>query len=160
MNNPIERLDHLSLGELRQHFISLEPPEPGSMLGVMRGYFVSPGWLKKLWGPTLAIFGLGGWRGKEIDLQGKAVNIVLRKGSLERRFPMYFVQEVSHLDKKPGLAFRYQSGNPFPWNLIVDELRRIDEQHVMGMTLAEIGPLSRLAFPFILQQKGSLDELR
>jgi hypothetical protein len=31
---------------------------------------------------------------------------------------------------------------------------------VMGMTLAEIGPLSRLAFPFVLQQKGSLDELR
>jgi hypothetical protein len=159
MDNPKEKLDQLSLAELRRHFLSLKPPDPGSMQGFFRGDFVGPGWLKRLWGPTLAIFGLGGWRGKEIDLQGNAINIVLRKGDFERRFPMYFVQEVSHLDNSPGLALRYKSGNPFPWNLIVDELRRIDERHVMGMTLAEIGPLRRLGFPFILQQRGSLNEL-
>lgn len=160
MNNVIEKLDKYSLSELRRYFFSLKPPEPGSMQGLMRGYFVGPGWLKKLWGPTLFLFGFSGWCGKEINPQGEAFNILLRKGKFEKRFPMYFVQEPSHLDGQPGLAFRYHSGNPFPWNLIVDELRRIDEQHVMGMTLAELGPLKRMAFPFVLEQKGSLDELR
>ncbi|MBN2548059.1 MAG: hypothetical protein JXB15_02790 [Anaerolineales bacterium] len=158
MNNQVERLNQLSVGEIRKLFCTLSPPEAASMSGLFRGIFVGPGWLCSLWGPLLAITGLGGWWGKEID-SGNAINIVVHKGNYEKRFPMVFVEQTSYLDGKPGLAFRYQKGNPFPWPWIVDELRRIDAQHVLGMTLAEVGPFKRLPFPFILQQRESLDGL-
>lgn len=155
----LEKLNQLSLREIRQLFKTLVPPEANSLRGLQRGLFVGPGWLQRLWGPTLAISGLGNWWGKDFDDKGKAVNLVRRKGLIERRFPMYLVEHVSYMDGQLGLALRYQSGNPFPWPLIVDELRRVDETTVMGMTLVDFGPLRRLAFPFILQPRDNTDGL-
>jgi hypothetical protein len=128
------------------------------MQGLHRGIFVGPAWLLPLWPPTLAITGLGGWWGKEIDQAGEAVNIVLRKGNFRRIFPMVPVAQDSYLDGKSGLALHYQPENPFPWPKIVDELRRIDADHILGMTLVEIGLLRRLGFPFVLQRREELDE--
>lgn len=158
MNTQVDRLNQLSLLEIHKLFRSLSPPDRAALQGLYRGIFVGPALLRCLWGPLLAITGLGGWWGKEISPEN-AINIVVRKGKYEKRFPMYFVEQTSYLDGKAGLAFRYQRGNPFPWPWIVDELRQIDAQHILGMTLAEVGPLKRLAFPFILQQQESLDGL-
>ena len=130
-----------------------------SLTGIFRGIFVGPGWLRQIWGPLLAVTGLSGWWGKEFDPQGSAINLVLRKGRYERRFPMVIVRQASNLDGKPGLALRYREDNPFPWPLIVDELRRIDSVMVLGMTLADVGPFRRMAFPFVLQSREAVDGL-
>ena len=158
MKNPIDTINHLSLPEIRRFFSTLSPPEVASLPGLHRGFFVGPAWLTPLWPPTLAITGLGGWWGKDIDEAGEAVNIVRQKGVYQRRFRMYPVECTSHLDGKNGLALLYREENPFPWPKIVDELRRIDKEHILGMTLAEIGPLHKLGFPFVLQRWETLNE--
>jgi hypothetical protein len=159
MNKHSVELNQMSLTAIRQLFTRLEPPEVGSLNGVFRGNFVGPAWLQRLWPPLLAITGLGGWWGKIFEANGSIFNLTYRQGNYERRFPMYFVQQVSYLDGKPGLALRYQSSNPFPWPWIADELRRIDSEMVLGMTLADVTPFRRMAFPFILQSWEMIDGL-
>jgi hypothetical protein len=102
--------------------------------------------------------GLGGWWGKEISRDdGEAINLVHRQGEYHRIFPMYFIQQISFLDRKPGLALRYEKDNPFPWPMILDELRRLDAETILGMTLVDLTVLRRQAFPFILQSQEALD---
>lgn len=145
----------LSLKQFKNLFTSLPVPEAASIRGVYRAFFVGPNWLRGAAGPTLVLSGLGGWWGKEFHPDGTAVNIVFRAGNFSTRFPMNLVSSKSFIDGKEGLALHYEAGNPFPWMYIVDELRRIDEATLLGMTLANLNGLRRLAFPFILQfQEG------
>jgi hypothetical protein len=37
---------------------------------------------------------------------------------------------------------------------VVDEVRRVDESSLLGMTIANISGLRGLAFPFILQKQN------
>jgi hypothetical protein len=55
------------------------------------------------------------------------------------------------------LALSYEADNPFPWPLIVDELRSIQPDLVLGMTITRIGPLVRLPLPFVLQPRESME---
>jgi len=144
-------INSLSLQQFRKLFVSLPVPNPESIHGVYRAAFVGPVWLRTSAGPALALSGLGGWWGKEFSADGTAVNIVLRAGKFSTRFPMKLVQAKSFIDGRDGLAVHYQAGNPFPWMFIVDELRRMDEDTLLGMTLANVNGLRRLAFPFTLQ---------
>lgn len=146
----------LSLKQFRNLFISLPVPEVVSIHGVYRASFVGPGWLRASAGPALVASGLGGWWGKEFSEDGTVVNIVLRAGKFSPLFPMKLVHTKSFIDNKEGLALHYQTGNPFPWMHVVDELRRIDERTLLGMTLANVNGMRRLAFPFILryQEQG------
>ncbi len=141
----------LSLKKFRELFASLSPPEAASLRGVYRASFVGPGWLRASAGPALAVSGLGGWWGKEFSENGKASNIVLRAGKFSTRFSMELVSAKSLIDGKDGLALHYQSDNPFPWTHIVDELRRIDKNTVLGMTVADIAGLRSMSFPFLLE---------
>lgn len=149
-------LNQLSLAAIRKWFKTLDPPAPTSLRGYYRGQFVGPGWLRATWGPLLAITGLGGWWGKDFDRDG-AINLVLRKGQYRRIFPMHFTQQTSFLDGRPGLALRYRSDNPFPWPIILDELRVIDGETLLGMSLVDFGPLRGQAFPFTLRSQEALD---
>jgi hypothetical protein len=159
MPQSTDSFNQMSLAQIRQLFTQLDPPEHASLRGIFRGLFIGPAWFQKLGGPLLAVTGLGGWWGKDFDPEGRAINLVLRKGRYERIFPMFIVQQASHLDRKPGLALRYQADNPFPWPLILDELRRVDAVLVLGMTLVDVGPLRRLPLPFILQSRETVDGL-
>lgn len=159
MIQSIDSLNRMSLKAIHRLFTHLDPPEDSSLTGIFRGLFVGPAWLRQMWGPLLAVTGLGGWWGKEFDSHGNAINLVYHKGRYERRFPMVIVHQASHLDRKSGLALHYRADNPFPWPLIVDELRRIDSGMVLGMTLADIGPFRHMAFPFILQSREAVDGL-
>jgi hypothetical protein len=159
MITQLERLNDLSLLDFPGLFASLEHPARGSLLGLYRGSFVGPGWLRWLAGPLLVVTGLGGWRGKDFDDQGNAINLVWRNGRYERRFPMHLVEQDSFIDKKPGLALRYDGHNPFPWPLIVDELRSLGPGLVLGMTMVAVGPFKRLALPFVLETWESMNGL-
>jgi hypothetical protein len=158
MLNHTAQLNQLSLADIRELFTTLDAPSPNSLYSLYRGAFVGPGWLRSSAGPLLTITGLGGWWGKEISPNASgAVNLVRRWGEYHRVFPMYFVQQISFLDGKPGLVLRYQKDNPFPWPLILDELRCLDAQNLLGMTLVDLPLLYRRAFPFILQRQEALD---
>jgi hypothetical protein len=159
MNARIEELNRLSLPAFYRLFASLSPPPADSLRGLFQGVFVGPGWLRPVWGPLLSLAGMGGWWGKEIAPDGSAINLVLHHGVFERRFPMFFVQQTSYLDRQPGLALRYRPGCPFPWPFITDELRQIEPGLVLGMTLADLGPLRWIAFPFTLAHREHVDGL-
>ena len=159
MITKIDQLNHLSLFAFRGLFSSLEPPKTSLMQGFFRGMFVGPGWLRRLAVPLLVVTGLGGWWGKDFSTEGHACNLVLRKGQFKRCFPMTLVEQASFIDGRPGLALRYAASNPFPWPLIVDELRCINQDLVLGMTMAKLGPLQRLALPFVLQPVEDIDGL-
>lgn len=152
----VEQLNRLSLFDFPRLFATLDPPRAEALRGLFQGSFVGPGWLRRLAGPLLAITGLGGWWGKDFESPGNATNLVCRKGQFQRIFPMFMVEQVSYIDHKPGLALRYAPGNPFPWPWIVDELRSIQPELVLGMTIARLGPLARLPLPFVLQPRDSL----
>ena len=141
----------LSLKQFHDLFVSLPVPDIASIHGVYRAAFVGPGWLRSSASPALALSGLGGWWGKEFSTDGTAINIVLRAGKFSTRFPMKLVPAKSFIDGKDGLAIHYQPGNPFPWMYVVDELRQLTDDTLLGMTLANFSGLRNLAFPFTLQ---------
>lgn len=155
MSPTIAELNRMPLGYFRALFASLPVPSADELRGTYRAAFVGPGWLRASAAPALAITGLGGWWGKEFHLDGTAINIVARAGRFSTRFAMRVTPAGSFVDGKDGLSLRYQPGNPFPWAYVVDELRRLDAATLLGMTVADAGPLRRLAFPFILQPADS-----
>lgn len=159
MNAVIEKLNTMSLPEIWRYFGTLEPPDSGSLPGYYRGIFVGPAGLRAIWGPLLRFTGLGGWWGKEFDTSGFAVNLTIRNGRCESRFPMFVISHLSYLDRQPGLAMRYRPENPLPWPHILDEIRRIDDRALLGMTLVNTRPFRRLAFPFILEKRETFDGL-
>ena len=144
-------LNSLGLFGFPRLFAELELPPMDSLRGVFKGSFVGPGWLRWLAGPLLAVTGLGGWWGKEFDLQGNAINLVQRQGRMERRFPMLLEPEVSRLDRRPGLSLRYAPENSLPWPWIVDELRGLQPGMILGMSMLRPRALSWLALPFVLE---------
>lgn len=154
-----EQLNRVSLLDFPGLFAGLEPPRRDTLVGIFRGTFVGPGWVRLMTGPLLMITGLGGWWGKDFDSQGNAINLVLRQGRMERRFPMLLVEQASYIDRRPGLALHYAPENPFPWPWIVDELRSLHPGLILGMSMVRLGPLKRLALPFVLQHQENSDVL-
>jgi hypothetical protein len=150
----ISQLDQYGLRQFRDLFASLAVPEAESIRGKYHGAFVGPAWVKAAVKPALWITGLGGWWGKEIYEDGTAINLVLRRGKFSTRFSMKFVRERSFIDGRHGLALHYQQDNPVLWLFIVDEIRRMDESTLLGMTRPSIPGLRWFALPFILQKQS------
>lgn len=153
MQNRIQQLTGMPLSKFPDFFTTLDPPDPTVLRGVYQGDFVGPGWLIRLAGPMLKITGLGGWWGKNFDDQGNAINLVCRNGNFKRLFPMLLRSTISFVDGRPGLALHYAEHNPFPWPLIVDELRQIEPGLLLGMSILKFKPLHRLALPFTLKSR-------
>ena len=152
MTYSIEEFNRMSLKQFKDLFISLSIPNPNNIRGKYRASFVGPTWLRTSAAPALSISGLGGWWGKEFFDDGTAINIIFHAGNFSTRFKMKFVNARSFIDDKDGLALHYQKGNPFPWMYVVDEIRRVDESTLLGMTIANVNGLRGMAFPFILQK--------
>lgn len=141
-------LHNQHFGQYPALFAGLEAPD--MLNGVFRAEFTGPWWLRRIAGPGLWPLGLGGWWGKEFDAQGNGVNLVRRRGELRRIFPIRLIPAHSLIDSKPCLSVRYDPTCPFPWPHVVDELRRLDDVTLLGMTYATLGPLRHLYLPFLL----------
>ena len=126
------QLNQLKFKDFPELFGGLSVPLPASLSGTYRGSFVGPGWLRALAGPALLVSGLGGWWGKIFREDGAAVNLVQKAGQIEERFAMRLVSTTSAIDGKPTLALIYAQDNPFPWPHIVDELRQLDAEALLG----------------------------
>ena len=157
MSELITELNQTPFGKFREIFSNLQIPEPASLIGVYQASFVGPAWLRTSADPALALSGLGGWWGKEFFENGTAINIILKGGIFSNRFSMKLISTPSFIDRQAGLYLHYQPGNPFPWMYVVDEIRQLDQNNLLGMTMANVTGLRGLAFPFLLQksEKGT-----
>ena len=141
-------MDGSSFRHYRERFASLDPPE--ALDGVWQGEPAGPGWYRALAGPSLAIGGLGGWWGKEFDGQGGIDNILERNRGFRRTLRGEVQPADSLVDGEPCLRIVYPAGSPLPWRWIVDELRQVAEDELLGMMVLNISWLPHLAFPFAL----------
>lgn len=108
--------------------------------------------------PGIALLGLPGWWGKRFDGHRGAVNLLYRNGQFEERLPMQLQNIKSYIDGKSGIGLLYSPSAPIPWPWVVDELRILDGETLIGMTIANLGPLRKLAFPFILNKISGIIE--
>lgn len=147
-----------SLGALKALFSSLPPPHAGMRHGFFRASFIGPAWLRVTGRPSVELSGLPGWQGKKFLNADDATN-VLQKGDTRREaLAMRVTPGLSQVDGKPGLALHYvpQQGKPapLPWRLVRDELRAVDDNTILGMTVIDLPLLRLLAFPFLLTREG------
>ena len=149
----ISQLNQIPFLRFRELFASLDVPELDSIRGRYRGAFIGPALIRVSVKPAVWVASLGGWWGKEMYEDGMGINIVLRKGEFSTRFQMKIMQARSVIDGKEGLSMRYLPDNPILWIFIVDELRRLDDDTLLGMTRPRIPGLRWLALPFILQRQ-------
>jgi hypothetical protein len=151
----LSQLNQTSLGTLRGLFSSLEIPAIDSIAGTYRGSFAGPRWTRVAIRPALWLTGLGRWWGKELSSQGTAINLIRKGGNLTTRFPMKIIRGKSFIDGRDGLLLYYLPNHPILWLLVEDEIRRLDQNTLLGMTHSRIPILGRLVLPFILKKQTS-----
>lgn len=66
---------------------------------------------------------------------------------------MHWVTGKSQLDGREGAGLRYDADSPMPWRWVTDELRVIDKDTILGMTVLDFPLLRRIGFPFLLIRK-------
>jgi hypothetical protein len=138
------------LSEFKTLFGGLSIPGISILEGVYHGVFIGPGWLRLGAAPSLAFAGMRGWYGKDLNSDGTGINILHRKGFYLDRFPMQIGNRISLIDGKMGVTVTYKKDCPFPWMHVIDELRRVDDSILLGMTIVNVSVLNKLAFPFLL----------
>ena len=151
----ISQLDQIPYLRFRELFASLDIPELDLIRGRYRGAFIGPVWIRVSVKPALWVTGLSGWWGKELYKDGRAINILLRRGKFSTRFRMKFIQARSAIDGNAGLSMRYLPDNPLLWIFIVDEIRRLDDSTLLGLTRPRIPGLRWFVLPFVLQKEKS-----
>jgi hypothetical protein len=156
MNSPVEQLNKLALLEFPGYFSRLNLPSPDEMQGLYQGGFVGPAWLRRMAGPLLVLTRMGDWLGKDFKPGGQVINLVRTREGIQQKLPMRLIEQDSLIDGKPGWALQYEASNPFPWPHIVDELRIVEPDLILGMTIPLLGPLARLPLPFVLQPRESM----
>ncbi|MBK6328907.1 MAG: hypothetical protein IPF56_23690 [Chloroflexi bacterium] len=152
MTSTLVHLNRLPLAAFPELFHGLTPPEISEMHGRFQAQFVGPGWLRRIAPPGLAPLGLGHWWGKRFDGRGQGMNIVRRRGELVEIIPIHLLNAVSLVDGRPGLNITYPPGTRFPWPIIIDEVRWLDDTTLLGLTLVTKVGLHRLALPFLLKR--------
>ncbi len=155
-----QHLNKIALASFRTLFLPLAPPALASMRGIYQAVFVGPWWLRAVAGPGLYPLGLGGWWGKQFDGRDQGSNIVHRGGQLATKMPVRLAEEPSLIDGQPCLAVIYPSESPFPWPWVVDELRLLDDNRLLGMTLVTRSPLNKIALPFLLTHRPDIHALQ
>ncbi|MBP8055712.1 MAG: hypothetical protein KA314_07700 [Chloroflexi bacterium] len=150
----VHHLNRLSLPAFRRLFRTLSAPLLESLCGEFHSEIVGPAWMRWIAPPALVMGGLGGWRGKLFDDTGQGVNLVNRRGQMKQVLPMQLARQASLIDQQPVIAVTYAASAPPPWPWIIDELRQLNAQTVLGMTVATRLGLHRVAFPFLLHKKS------
>ncbi|WP_337868493.1 hypothetical protein [Meiothermus sp.] len=143
-------LNRKSLRSFQALFITLKAP--AAVQGVYRAEFVGPAWLRWVAPKGLWLLGLGGWCGKDFAANGAGINLLQREDTIIRRFPVQVALAPSRVDGQPCQIVTYPAVNPWPWPSVVDELRQLDEQTLLGLTFFKMGPLARLPLPFLLHK--------
>jgi hypothetical protein len=100
--------------------------------------------------PGVALLGLPSWQGKQFLDPLLATNIVGTGSRQRERLQMHCAIAPSTLDHRPCAVLSYDADAPRPWRWITDELRRLDEHRLLGMTQLHHPWLRAPALPFLL----------
>lgn len=138
------------LGFYRTTFSRLSAPTGRALRGRFRAVLVGPWWLRLLAGPSIALCGLREWFGKQLSGPGDAHNLVGPSSDLRQTLPMTLSHRASALDGAPCGVLLYSPQSPFPFRHVVDELRAVNDDCLLGMTLTDAPLLRHLPFPFLL----------
>jgi hypothetical protein len=149
------KLNQRSLRAFKPLFSTLKPPTVADLCGVYRGQFVGPRWVQSLAGPVLRLGGLPGWWGKSFDGEGQGTNLLNKGGELVHAVPITLQQAPSRIDNKTSLTVFYPSRASFPLPWVIDELRYLAADTVLGMTMITAAGLYRFPFPFLLHRQQS-----
>jgi len=152
---PSEQLNQLTLTGFVALFQPLTLVTVEEMNGRFSSEFIGPAWLRRSAPHLLKLGGLGNWWGKTFDGHGQGLNLVQRGDTIRAIIPVVLEERPSLLDTKPTLTIVYPTGSRFPWPWIVDELRRLDANTLLGLTMVTRFGLQRFAFPFLLHQVNS-----
>lgn len=152
----IEATNGRSFAVCRSLFSHLEPVSIRRLHGAFQSAFTGPAWLQTVAPRLLVLGGLGGWCGKWFDGQGQGHNLVMRRGKVRATMPIRLEKRPSLIDRLPTCTVVYPKGSRFPWPLIVDELRQLNDQTILGMTIVNLPLLRRTAYPFLLHKTETL----
>lgn len=149
MTDAIEiQLRGVSLGGLLERFADLPCATVEAVAGDWRASFIGPAWVRAVARPNLRLTGFARWWGKRLD-PDHSINLFEADGSREA-FPMRLRVADSVFDGRPCLALTYPPESRWPWPHVRDELRPLDEDHLLGETRFDLPGLARLPFPFLL----------
>lgn len=148
-----------SLRTLRDLFATLPPPAAAVRDGFFRARFIGPAWLRVPAPLSVHLMGLPNWQGKRFLTPDTATNRVIRNGQPQEYLRMTVLPGKSLVDGKDGLALHYLvqpdgTPSPAPWRWVRDELRALDNDTLLGMTVIDQPLLRLLAFPFLLERAG------
>lgn len=148
------RLSKASLSHIRQVFNELEPAPVQVREGFFRACFIGPWWLRASAGPSVALSGLPGWQGKRFLDADTATNVLRTASGSVEKLRMQCREGASLVDGRQGVALHYGKDAVLPWRWVVDELRVLNEDTLLGMTVINLPVLRHLAFPFLLQRES------
>jgi len=99
----------------------------------------------------MGLTGFGGWMGKQFLGQGRAVNLFQSGSGTAQRFPMTLARAASRIDGADTLMLNYPADARAPWCWVTDELRRMPDGRILGMTFVDAPLLRHMVFPFVLK---------
>lgn len=148
-------LNVLWMREFRPLYQRLDMPLVEELAGTHHGQVVGPRWLRTAAPALLTLLGMGGWCGKRFESDGRGLNLVQRNGREQEIMPMRVQIRPSLVDAKPTVVITYPAEtSPFPWPRIIDEVRRLDETRLLGLTIVQQRGLRRFSVPFLLEKQA------
>jgi hypothetical protein len=144
-------LPKLSISRLKQAFRQGKRVDASELHGFYAGVPAGPWWFRLGSGPTMGMTGFGGWLGKQVLGQGRAVNLFETSSGPEQRFPMTLGRRPSLIDGQDTLVLNYPADARTPWCWVTDELRWMSDGRILGMTFVNAPLIRHMVFPFVLQ---------
>lgn len=140
--------------KLARYFKSPPSAKDLDRTGFYRGEFVGPWWMTASAPLFTRLTGLTNWQGKRFANPGLAVKVPIRKGQTCDGPTMIWVDDdVSRLDSKTGGALQCGREAPIPWRWITDELRQVDDNTLLGMSVVNFPLVKYMPIPFLLVRK-------
>jgi hypothetical protein len=144
-------LPQLSIPRLKQAFRQGKRVEASELQGFYAGVPAGPWWFRLGSGPTMGMTGFGGWLGKQVLGQGRAVNLFEAPSGPQQRFPMTLGRRASLIDGQDTLVLNYPADARPPWCWVTDELRWMPDGRILGMTFVDAPLIRHMVFPFVLK---------
>lgn len=145
-------LQDATLIEIKKIYKGLSAVSLTARSGVYHAEFIGPLWLRKSAPSSLALSGLAGWKGKKFINSHTATNILDQKGKITEKLSMQIRTIPSLVDGKTTISLHYDKKGPIPWRWVVDEIRSLDDNNLLCMTIINLPLLNKFSFPFILSR--------
>ena len=138
--------------QLTALYRQLDAPDGATLTGDWRGVSIGPAWLRKSTPASLGLIGFGDWFGKHLVLGAEgSINLFGPDGE-DYAFPMSAEIAPSIIDERPCLVLRYDEDERWPWSGVLDELRALDPDHLLGQTQFGLPLVRGIFFPFMLSR--------